>query len=445
MNRTLTPESAPVAPPRAAARRRRRAARGFTLIEIIVSLSAGLMVSVAAFSMSKNATNFFQHEARISSAQLALTLGLNRLTADIQRAAFLASPNAQVDPMVCRDPSWTAGLHSFAGLTILKGPNVALSQAAANGLRPDQVIVGGSLDTSEIFTVQCVTPGAGGGPALQLQTAVYDNAMARVQASLGPTELLANKLALIFVPGRYVNVFDPATGFHVYGIVGAAPNPVVVGGVATVQLAGTVALPTKPTSPCGIVNPAAGAQCGGGLMVSAVSRYLYDVRSLTGLATGNYGKLVTPLTPGTTGDNGRTELVRVELDAAGSEVPASLQLISEYTVDMRFGITVSTKIANDSYNPTVISYGINDPNVYSIAGDVTASTTSTGAAPQLIRAVQVRLATRARAPDRNTDLTQGADGRRLHYAIPSVQPGFVRVRTNYANVALPNQGGFSLW
>jgi hypothetical protein len=180
-------------------------------------------------------------------------------------------------------------------------------------------------------------------------------------------------------------------------------------------------------------------------MVSAVARYLYDVRSLLGNATGNYGKLVAPLTPATTGDNGRTELVRVELKADGTQDPTSLQLISEYAVDLRLGITVSTKITNDDYNPTVITYGINDPNVYAIAGDVTTSTATSGPAPQLIRAVQVRLATRTRAPDRNTNLVTGVDGRRLHYAIPNVQPGFARVRTNYANVALPNQGGFSLW
>ena len=40
----------------------------------------------------------------------------------------------------------------------------------------------------------------------------------------------------------------------------------------------------------------------------------------------------------------------------------------------------------------------------------------------------------------------GPDGRRLRFLVdPTLQPAYARVRTNYANVALPNQGGFSLW
>ncbi len=100
MNRDLVIVRAPTN----RASRARRAGRAFTLIEIIVALSAGVLVSMAAFAMSKNATTFFQHEARISTAQLALTLGLNRITADLTRASFLSSPNARHDPMVCRDP-----------------------------------------------------------------------------------------------------------------------------------------------------------------------------------------------------------------------------------------------------------------------------------------------------------------------------------------------------
>ena len=53
---------------------RGRAARGFTLIELVVALSAGLLVSMAALMLSRNATKFFQNEARISATQLAATL-----------------------------------------------------------------------------------------------------------------------------------------------------------------------------------------------------------------------------------------------------------------------------------------------------------------------------------------------------------------------------------
>src|SRR3569832_577014 len=116
--------------PRIAQRERTRA---YTLVEVLVAMSMGVLVSLAAFTLSKNATQFSQHEARISSAQLALTLAMNRLTNDIQRASYLSSPNALNDPRVCRDTlaTWPNGLRSLAGINITQSgqatPQIALN------------------------------------------------------------------------------------------------------------------------------------------------------------------------------------------------------------------------------------------------------------------------------------------------------------------------------
>jgi Tfp pilus assembly protein PilW len=433
MNRTT---QSPLAPQRRARR------RAFTIVEVLVALSAGVLVSMAAFALSKNATNFFQHEARVSSAQLAVTLGLNRIANDLSRASFLSTPNAQADPMVCKDASWSNanGLRSLAGVQITPGGLTATSQSGVNGFSPETLIVGGSLDAAESFTVQCVLSGAGGAPSLQLQDPIYDNAMARVMASLATGETLLSRLNTIFVPGRFVQILDPASGYKLYGVIGSGTPVAVAGNVATVQLAQVPAIPTKPASPCGILAP---PSCGAGLLVSVVYRAKYDIRSLAGVA-GAYSAMVAPTAA--TGDAGRTELVRVELDSTGAEKPASLQLVSEYAVDMRFGLTVTSKVQNDIYNPSITTYELGDSTatatMHTLAGDVINST----AKPQLIRSVQVRLATRTRAPDRDTDLPTGKDGRRLHFSLnPALRPGYARVRTGYVNVGLLNQGGFSLW
>lgn len=424
---------------------RRRGRAAFTLIEIMVALSAGVLVSMAAFALSKNATTFFQHEARISTAQLSLTLGLNRLTADLQRASFLSTANAKVDPMVCRgDWSTAQGLNSLAGVQIKPGTlaGAGTSQSGQNGLKPDQLIVGGSLDASEAFVVQCVLS-QGSAPALQLQTAQYDGAMARLNASLGPGESLQSRLALIFAPGRFVQILDPSTGYKSYGVLGDAPNVTVNAGVATVLLKSSPGLPQKPNSFCGMVKPPA---CGGGQIVSVVYRAKYDVRSLQGSGTP-YATLVAapPGIGAATGDTGRTELVRVELDASGAEVQSSTELVAEYAVDLRFGLTVASRVQETDYNPTTSTFKIGDPAIPGIVDDV-ATTTAT---PQLVRGVQVRLATRTRAPDRDTDVIptndKSNDGRLLRFLVPGAQPQYARVRTGYATVSLPNQGGFSLW
>lgn len=428
--------------------------RGFTLIEVVVALSAGMLVSMAAFALSKSATSFFQHEARIANAQLALAIGVNRLTSDIQRASYLSTPNAARDPMVCRD-AWPggAGIHQLAGLRFQAGSFDASSQIGANGFQPDSVTIGGSLDTTEVFSIQCVL-GSAAGASLQLQQPLYDNAMARVAASLGTNEMLAARLTAIFAPGRLVNIFDPATGYHYYAIIG---TPVTVDNDGScpactprVQLAATIALPAKPASRCGLPQL---PQCGGGLQVSVVSRARYRIESLvtgiTAYAGNPYEGMVTLSSlEAVTKDSGRTELTRVELDAEGAPIPGTLELVAEYAVDMRFGITVSPQIGVDNYEPSLTAYPITNPPDTHIYLDYGGDVSGGSARPQDIRSVLIRLSTRSRAPDREGRLlpNPGADGRRLHFKIDdNLRPGWARMRTAYFNVALPNQGGFSLW
>ena len=459
---------------------RRRRQRGFTLVEVFVALCAGVLVSMAAFLVSKNATDFFQNEARISTAQLALTVGMNRLIGDIQRASFLSTRNIQADPAVCHPATWPTALNGFnriAGLQISNGyydaTNPTPAQSVANNLYPDEIVIGGSMNSSEVFAVQCVTA-TGSGIQLQLQLPQYDNAMARMLAAATDVTSAANtfanyatNLGTIFATGRFVNLFDPSRGVSSYGII-AGFTPPTAGTAAFVQIAGTPGIQQRgPGVPCGI-DPV--PNCRGNLLVSVVSRVKYRVGSLIGVPP--YTALLAPPASAAgvdlTGDTGRTELIRVELDANENELTP--ELVAEYAVDLRFGVTVSTKAAITGtnganpitpYNPTASSFSFapnslgapppaNSP-VYAAAGPVDQGTT-----PQLIRSVQVRLSTRARAPERPTDLPIGNDGRRLRFFIPlafngtlsnatTSAPQFARVRTNYANVSLPNQGGFSLW
>ena len=64
------------------------------------------------------------------------------------------------------------------------------------------------------------------------------------------------------------------------------------------------------------------------------------------------------------------------------------------------------------------------------------------ATPELVRAVQVRLSTRSRAPDRDTPLASG--GRPYRFAVkPAPLPTrFARMRTLFATVNLASQSGF---
>src|SRR5262245_4294750 len=112
-----------------------RSPRGFTLIELMVAITAGLFVAIAAFALARQGSRFFQQEARIANAQFSATLGFDRLRADIARAGFLSSPNIQRDPFRCGS---TAALPSMAAVRIVAATPAAV-QDTTNELAPDQI------------------------------------------------------------------------------------------------------------------------------------------------------------------------------------------------------------------------------------------------------------------------------------------------------------------
>lgn len=419
------------------ARRRRSAERGFTLVELLVAASAGIVVAMAAILLSKNASQFFQHEARISATQLSVTLGMNRLQKDIQRAALLSTRNIQkdaLDEVICGGaPTGPVGLTKLSGILIEQGGSaLGAPDSVANGLNPDAIVIGGSLSTTEQFAMRTTVAG-GGGLTLRLED---DDAMKRTRARAlaGAGETIQE----LFSTGRFVRIVDQ--GFkHEYGVIASVAEGPSTDPYVDVTLAATPAIPTAPPGSCGLHGYETGA------VVSVIQRVRYEIRSMAGDPA--YGPLVAPVSASQTGDATRTELVRTELDetdtpmAAGSTKPP--ELIAEYAVDLKFGVEIGimdpvTNLVTTTRHPIAVA---EDPLVYSTAADVL----NGGGTPETIRSVQVRLATRARAPDRteplNIDTAVTPDGRLARFALGGVAANarYARVRTLNADVFLPNQ------
>ena len=148
--------------PRLRAQRWRRS--GFTLVELMVALTGGLIVSLMVFMLARDASRFYKSETRTADATLAGLVGFERLRNDIARAAFMASPNVRRDPSVCGDPmgnaSWPTELAHMAGLRIdtPPAPNATLK---ANGLQPDRITLAGSFSSVEEFPIWGVTDTGG--------------------------------------------------------------------------------------------------------------------------------------------------------------------------------------------------------------------------------------------------------------------------------------------
>src|SRR6266536_2587712 len=133
-----------------------RRARGFTLIELMVAVTAGLFVAIAAFALARQGSRFFQQEARVSNAQFSATLGFDRLRADIARAGFLTTSNIQRDPFFCGNATLLPiGMASLAAIRIAQATPPD-AQDSINLLAPDQLTLSGSYSCAETFPVRTV-------------------------------------------------------------------------------------------------------------------------------------------------------------------------------------------------------------------------------------------------------------------------------------------------
>jgi hypothetical protein len=385
-----------------------RRARGFTLVELLMATTAGLAVSAAAFLLARGASSVFQEETRITSAQLSASLGLHRIASDLGRAGFLSTPNILTDPYVANESgSWPGSISKLRAVAIEEAASAG-GQSPDNGMYPDRITIAGSFDTAELFPIRTIQPG-GAGKIVYLETANLQ--IARTCNECGIASCLPT-LERIFKANRIVRILTPS-GSEIFGLV----EGVVFGGnQLAIKLQPTPTVPQISSNPRGYEGDCNYCQ------MSVISVVRYELQSLTGHP--QYGPLVAPVAGSATGDGSRTELVRVELDKDLQPIPDTLELVSEFAVDLKFGISfmdVATTTATDVPPPLPPN-----PLIYTTP-------------PERIRSVHVRFSTRARAPDRDVDLPTGPDGRKYRYKLPIAgKTIYARMRTLYTEVALQN-------
>ena len=95
--------------------------RGFTLVELLVAMVAGLIVALAIVGLSKEANTTFQEETRIASAEAQLRTALDRLRSDLQRTSYMSTANLLADPQLARNTNAANNANTPPGMTALKG------------------------------------------------------------------------------------------------------------------------------------------------------------------------------------------------------------------------------------------------------------------------------------------------------------------------------------
>ncbi len=394
----------------------KHAKRGFTLVELMAASTGALFITVGVYAFTRNVTDFFQRQMRLSDATMNAVTGFERLRTDIQRAAFLSSPNLARDHKKCpRPPSGAstaptqvgAQLATYVGLqrmalarlpVVTAGdyPDTPMLKDNAGGIIPDQLILYGNYTSTEQFPVKVALPAAN-----QIVLDVGSVAMRRLGITGAATDV--NILADVFKPGSILRVVD-AAGRHQYAVL-ADPSVNL-----TTDSQGDVTLFLNPAVQLITKEGASGGTCGirgGGsdLAVNPVNIVRYRLADLAGDA--NFAALFAADLATPSYDDTRLDLIREELSPVDESVLAgTTELIAEYGVDLKFGLTVNDDLVlgGNTYIPE------DDPNLMNFA-DVPFGTASGGVGgfgPHLIRGIHARLAVRTREAEYSAPLLPGA-------------------------------------
>jgi Tfp pilus assembly protein PilW len=461
-------------------RARHRSRAGFTLVELTVALLAGLIVAMGIVGLSRSATTTFHEEIRTAAAESSLRSAIDRLRADLQRAGYMSTANIQADPSyptlraAANGPNNLTGVKNMAGLLRLSAIRVvsggsttlnglALSAQQSPALTPDYIEISGNMTTSDQFEVAVIQQaGAACQRILLVPTSPAMYRLNVVAGDAGATTNASNELRNVFQPvpatktTQFIVRLVDDTGHAQYMATCLEQNPAgITNGQPYVDVDPTDTPLVAPSS--SNVSTASG-YCSGRCWVNPVQTVRWEItgpgNGVTDPEPAQYVSSLDnqPLAP-TTQDPNKYDLMRSFVDATGTLIPETSEVVAEYAVDLDFALTVDQGL--DNTQPSLLTFGFDDKtDKNKWAYDVSNTTYTPFIGPQRIRAVRVRLATRAAQPDRtaNVAVTQNSTSEEFLYRYcvvgsPAGSPcpsppdnvlRWARVRTITSEVRLPN-------
>jgi prepilin-type N-terminal cleavage/methylation domain-containing protein len=456
-----------------ALRRRSGAQAGFTLIELTVSLVAGLIVALGIMTLSKEATRTFNEEMRGSAAEATLRTAVDRLRADLQRAGYMSTGNIMLDPMIARAPSDASNVVHTAvamkGILRLASVNLtpqgsfaqnglALSSVQTPNLAPDMFELGGNFTVADEFPVQMIVPSTGACTRINLSAAspaIYRLAPTGFGSAVSTQEL---RNAFQPVPSgmstQFIVRLVDTTGHTQY--LATCAEAVAAGFTGTQPYVDvdTTSTPIQTAAQTGTQGGVSGYCVG--CMVNPVQIVRWEINSATNEAATlkQYSTALgqTSLAYGTASgvDATKYDLIRSFVDATGVVVPETSEIVAEYAVDLSLAFSVDTTTLGDVF-PSITTYAFDDTANALWGKDVsTVSPPVANQGPQRIRSARVRVVTRAAQADRTVNVgvtnfgTQTFLYRYCINAVPSCATNdqtlrWARSRTITTEVALVNQ------
>ncbi len=428
---------------------RRRHGRGFTLVELMISLVMGLIVALAAVALAKAATTTFHEQARSSITEMGVRSGAERLRQDLTRVSFMSTPYIQKDNTVAHvvhgPNARFASFDQLQGIRINVGgskANMDVGQKLTenNMLAPDSIDITGNMTTDDIYHGTITSGGDCAGQVVTLDP----QADAAVWWLIGPDS----------PDGGAYTAFQPVAGASFIARVTDANGChhfVPVCGVNVDRTSGRplarISLRVDGDSRGVLyavngasysVDNSCGASEGGDVAIAPVHRVRWELRpSPPGLdnAPPNHGN--------------KFDLTRAFLDSANAVV-GNYEIVTEYAIDLKFGIVAHNPQQAALNQPAETIFDLDSDQGGGEISKAINSTVDGGIGPQHIRSVRFRLATRTSIPDREADMQVSTTPRSatnpytVRYCMQDVLAGpgctsWARVRTIVSEVALHNQ------
>ena len=437
------------------ARRVKRAPQqGFTLTELMSSLTAGLFIAGAVVSISRSASETFHEEGRTLTAQNGSRQAMEQISLDLMRAGYMSTANIQADPFIARPPGIPIndvipgqylGLRRLAGVHLFVGGSKAATepQSTYAGLNPDKIELGGNFTTADQYAVREIAATVDGCQRIWLQA--DSPAMWRLTATTAGID--ATLLINAFKPGptastrQFMVRIQDDTGRYQYApTCGTSTAVGIIGGFPYVDVAqNSYSVGVLTAVQAGTAGGSSGY--GSGMLINPVQIVRWTI---TNAPPANSVAAMTP-----TADASKFYLLREVIDALGATDASTTQVVTEYPVDLKFALTVETgdvTATNTAHSIFPFEDTANALWSYDVSGTGPSST-----GPQRIRAVRVRFATRAPLPDREAAIAvtpTGPEGQRFMHryctasAVAKCSDGsrsYARVRTLTNEIALSNQ------
>ncbi len=373
---------------------------GFSLVELMVGLTAGTLVVGAVYVVGAGSGRYFQRQHRLAQVQMAARGGMDQLRRDIARAGLMSTPNSRVENLCMGPPRHLQAVEFLNNVDTDAIPN-----ATENGVTADRLRLVGNYATADSYIAASLNAA---GTQVRLQQSWQSFRRTFVNQVSGALD--AQRFDEVFQPGRYL---------HIHTLQGQSFFVRITGTVA-----GNAAVNFTPSLPVGSICLAG---LGDGATVSPIMRIEYLITDLGGALTSSQSTAVS---------GQPTQLVRREIgfDAGATPVVNTEQVVLEYAVDFNFRFVVDNALAGAT--PALAT--LDGLAAAPMLADVNANA---GATPERLRSVHVSVSVRTLEQDAAfAFVTRDPTQPLKRFRFDAQRPGSARVRNLVAEVFLPNVG-----